>query len=284
MGAFQQMLIKLGLSVHKSMKPVLDRNAGGLARDLAKITPPLVGGKMGTGGTAQAYYAGEKSLRNDIYTAFKDIKSVPFASFIKGRQYRAAELYKFQFENPKLAKAYRAGKWNEIYTAFAKSPNASKFPAVRNLSIVEEPTQAVHNSLRDKRGKVKKGTQPVLVVRGQSSIDKYFNKTKRQIGVMVSGWVWVASRLKAMVPTNWTGRSPKGNIVYSSTKTEQKITISNPQGNFNGYFDANRSYVNLSLRHWMNKCKQESEAILKKEFEKARNKAAGINPPKQQGE
>lgn len=276
MTVFQQMLNRLGMAVVVKMKPILDRNAGGLARDMAKVTPPLVGGRLGTGGTAAAYYAGEKSLRGDIKRVFKPLDSIPFASLIKGRQYRAAAQYQFQFDNPKLAKAYREGRWQSIYHAFSKSPNSAKFAPATNTPIVDTANKFIHNAARVK-GRIPKNVKPTMVVKKQS-IDAYTKAMKKHIGMMVSGWVWVANRLKAMVSTNWTGRNPKGGIVYKTTKNEQSVTISNPLGNYEGWMDKNRGAITAALNHWAKKCRDESEKLLKQELEKARNRASGMNP------
>lgn len=276
MTVFQQMLNRLGMAVIVKMKPILDRNAGGLARDMTKITPPLVGGRLGTGGTAAAYYAGDKSLRGDIKRVFKPLDSIPFASLIKGRQYRAAAQYQFQFDNPKLAKAYREGRWQSIYHAFAKSPNTAQFPPVMNTAVVDTANKFSHNAARVK-GRVPKGVKPTFVVKKQS-IDTYAKAMKKHIGMMVSGWAWCATRLKAMVQPNWTGRNPKGIIAYKTTKKEQSVTITNTLGNYDGWMDKNRGAVNAALNHWAKKCRDESEKLLKQELEKARNRAAGINP------
>lgn len=276
MTVFQQMLNRLGMAVIVRMKKVLDKNAGGLARDLTKITPPLVGGKMGTGGTAQAYYAGVNSLREDINRAFKPLDTIPFASLIKARNYRAADQYNFKFDNPKLAKAYREGRWQSIYHAFNRSADSARFPPVTNPSIVETANKFAHKAARV-NGKVPKSAIPTFVVK-KNSIDAYAKGLSKRVGMMVSGWAWCAARLKSMVKPNWTGNDPKGNIVYKTTKREQSITISNPLGNYDGWMDKNRGYVQAALNHWAKRCRDDSEKLLREELEKARNRASGINP------
>lgn len=276
MTVFQQMLNKLGMAVIVKMKPILDRNAGKLAHDMAKITPPLVGGRLGSGGTAQAYYAGEKSLRGDIERLFRPLTDVPFASLIKGRNYRAAEQYNFKFENPRLADAYRQGRWQTLYHAFAKSQKSARFPAKSNIPIVDSANKFQHQAARVK-GRIPKTAQTVYVVKPKS-IDAYINQKKKYIGVMVSGWAWVATKLKAMVKPNWTGNKPVGRIDYKTTKTEQTIIITNTLGNYDGWMDKNAGVVKAAMNHWMKKCRDESEALLKQELEKARNRAAGMNP------
>lgn len=273
---FQQMLSRLGMAVVLKMKPILDRNAGGLAKDMAKITPPLVGGRLGTGGTAQAYYAGDKSLQGDINRLFKPLTNVPFASLIKGREFRAAQQYNFQFRNQSLAKAYQQGRWKTLYHAFANSPTSAQFPPVRNIPVIDNANKFQHKAARVK-GRIPKTVQPIYVVK-KNSIDAYYKQLKKNIGTMVSGWAWVATKLKAMVKPNWTGRNPVGVISYKTTKNEQKITIENSLGNYDGWMNNNRGAVKAALNHWSKKCRDESEALIKKEMEKSRNRAAGMNP------
>lgn len=264
---FEAYLAKL----KKATKPIIDKNAGKLAGDLAKITPPMVNGSYGAGATGQAYYAGERSLRSDINRAFKPLQSIPFASLIKGRRYSEAALYKFKFDNPRLAKAYAQGNWQTIYHAFSRSEKSKQFaPASRGAtSIVQAPTSGLHNRVRDKRtGRVPKNVTPVLVVGGQKAIDQYIRQKAKKIGTMVSGWVDIAKRLKSGIGVPWA-RQVAGKITYTNNNNEVGIAIENKMFGFNGYANRVKSIADLAIKRWSKQASTDIEAFAKKEASKS---------------
>ena len=262
---------KILYQVQVSLKPLLSKQAGMLASDLAKATPPLVKGRLGTGASGfAAFKTGERSLKNDVQKVFKPLSGVPFASLIKGRSWNAAKLYDFEFRNESLAKAYKSGKWDYLYSVFSRSSGSSGFQPLSNVVVVKKPTAMLHNSSRGNNGKVGRIANPIRVSGdGKTAIKSYADSLRKTIGTMVSGWVSIANKLGSPMQSSWTGRSPKGTVKFDKQQNSQGVTISNPLGNFNSFASRNSGAYQAYLNKRMKALQAETNALLKRVASKA---------------
>lgn len=173
------------VDIDRLIEPIVRAHTSALCYDLIKASEPI---GNGGGGTADARKVGEDRLRKEIYRFFRPTSDLKFGQLLMAEQWDAVAQYDWTPTTPSLREAKARGDYKTMWEVFNRNGWKRE-----ELEIVQEPTAILHRSGRNSTGSIK-GNRKVYV-KDQESIQTYYNRMKRDVGTMASGWWAIAQKL-----------------------------------------------------------------------------------------
>lgn len=258
---FQRGLEHLADVKNIGAQKVLEQQARLFNRDVLKMTPPF--NSLGAKGViAQSFNyqrsVGRSAVKRDIYRAFQPLRPwIKKNINLEGMKDKALAWRIFRYirrrEFHKLAEVLRDHG--------------------RIRGIIEEPTEQLHNALRDSQGRVMKKEIPWLVTNG-NRIKAYIAKKQEHVGKFKAGWVKSADALKNRPPQWITRHQTPGLYRTQFTGPEMFIELGNLSP-FGSKSDAN--IIEAAAENRTRSMKIEAEKIIAAELKKKERMAARSN-------
>lgn len=205
-------------------------------RELLNKSYPILGNDpRGNGGnTNSAKDTGDENIEKEINRAFTTWDSTKVGDLIMAKNDTVLWTLNnpIQWRNPRLKRAWEKQDIDTLYDAF-KAAGWSENPSLS--SFVQEPTEDLHNAMRDPqsggiKSEILKNPQMRISVRDREALEAFIIQRKLSVGKMAGGWV------KALAALGHTVNTPFGNNGSGSAKVSSdgmKLTANNKLGDFN---------------------------------------------------
>jgi hypothetical protein len=203
---FRSFVEVLGKDLHKEV----ENQSRLLLRDCINFTPPtVVGGNVYRQAAPQEQRKqGERAVESDFERLFEPLGKLEIVRNPKNKQ---------------LGVAIRRAIREKNFEALAE---ILKRAAKITSQIVDSATNDIHRKNRNKRGRVRKMKNPILVHQA-STIGRLQREAQKRVGYAKAGWENAATRLRLALP-NWVKRhSAPGYIVKQGGKLNPTIEFAN---------------------------------------------------------
>jgi hypothetical protein len=209
MQAFEAALKRLAQLQRKTMEEVVLDQGALFCRDAIKLHPPFGKTPLVENPTVQKA-VGLRAVQRDVSRYIRGINNA------KG------------IRDEKVAKAIRRlgrkGKESALQ-AILKDAGYK-----RVAGVVGSPSEAQHNSSRNTRGRVKKGT-PQYFTWNNAAVEGFKKRKKEEVGRAKAGWIVALGEINAMrgkstfrIPA-WVARHHGEPGTFNATKTDDKFGI-----------------------------------------------------------
>ncbi len=208
---FEDSLRKISTLTGRALQEILKQQAGLIARDAMRLTPPFGKAPLKESMASQRKL-GEKAVEKDVSLAFKPLKDYR----IVGREWH------FEHGNlgVQISKAVRKQD-------FALAEALLEKIGIKPLAIVKDATLALH---QQKGGRNHRFKGPAYRVANERSIARLTRQIKSQVGEAKSGWM-KAIRMyeRAEKVPNWiTRHGERGGIADEQASTDKpSVTVGN---------------------------------------------------------
>ena len=185
---------------------VVREQAGLMAQLLAKITPPFksfpkMSGKP-TYTTGGAMGIGKKAVRAGFYSAVKRMGTVK------------------QWTDKRMKKAIRSGD-----TAYIQQRLEHMKKSVKHNLRVRDYSDKLRNSQRNNRGRVNRGTQPIVMLKN-ADVNAGLKRAMNNVGIAKASFALAALRLgRGKAPTWISKHFSKVNTPVKMTKNPARVTF-----------------------------------------------------------
>jgi hypothetical protein len=201
--AFDRELKEFSLVMRRDSAEVVKQQAKLFVRDVVKLTPPT-GNAPFTESFAAQRQAGLKAVEQDIRHAFVEIQELNIAD----------------------------KKLEQNLKDYARREEITKIQTVLKRlklkgTVIEAPTEAIHNKLRNRRGRVSRARNLVL---RRGTVKPFIKMKQALVGTAKSGWAKACAALGVSLPA-WI-REKSGPGVYDARLTgpAPQITVGDTVG------------------------------------------------------
>lgn len=235
---FERELKRLAIAGRRGLVDVVRQQGRLFVQDAARLTPPTGRNPQRESWAAQRQ-AGRSAVERDVRRAFLEVNEL-------------------KIRNPKLKARLRGYTLERDFGKLSLVLRRMKITA----PLAFRPTEQLHNSRRDRRGRVSSSKHRVIVLE-KGSVARFAALKQKAVGLAKSGWTRAASALKAKLPGWVTAGGGPGVI-------EQRLSGPGPAiivGDTVSYIQPSGSrlrVVQRALDVRAERMRNQAEAILKK--------------------
>lgn len=222
-------LNRIEQQIRNGMNGITVAHSSALCYDLIRNTYPLIGGRLGSGGSSGAQMAGERNFKAEVSKVFQPIDRIPFASLVARQDWVGIQEMDWKPRLPSIIKMIEDRNDIGLLRVFGTNTSAS-------VQIINDANPDDHRRARGKNGRAK-GT---VYVRNKQSVQTYAEMFKRRVGIMASGWWVCATRLGKPADGSTSVASfvmknyGTGKATVSNSNGRTQVHIENRLGDFNG--------------------------------------------------
>lgn len=196
---FERNAVAFAVAADRELVDVLTQEARLFAKNVIQRTPPFVS-MSGLESFAVQRRAGEEAVKRDVERAFAPVDTLP-------EKFTRSPRLKRQME-----RAIEARDIDRVRGLFV----VAKIPS---SSLVQAPTEALHNSVRDRRGRVRRSRTSYYVMDGRA-LQRFVRQKQKLVGRAKAGWVAGARALQVRGLPQWIQRHPEQGIVIDQLRTD----------------------------------------------------------------
>jgi hypothetical protein len=222
-------LDRIEKQIKAGMNSITVAHSSALCYDLIRNTYPLIGGRLGSGGTGGAQMVGEKNFKSEVEKIFQPIDRIPFGELVKRQDWVGIQEMDWKPQVPAILKMIEQRNDIGLLRVFGNSTSSE-------VQIINDANPDDHRRARGQNGRAR-GT---VYVRNKQSIQTYAEMFKRRVGIMASGWWVCATRLgrpadgSASVASFVMKNYGTGRATVSNSNGKTSVSIENRMGDFNG--------------------------------------------------
>lgn len=222
-------LNRIEQQIKAGINPITVSQSSALCYDLIRNTYPLVGNRIGSGGSSAAGVTGERNFKSEVNKVFQPIDRIPFAALVARQDWVGIQEMDWKPRVPAILKMIEDNNQIGLLRVFGDKTSAE-------VEIINSANFSDHQRARDQRGRAKK----TFYVRDKQSIDTYAEQFKRRVGIMASGWWACAQRLgrpadgTASVASFVQKNYGTGKATVTSSNGKTQVHIENRLGDFAG--------------------------------------------------
>lgn len=197
-------------ALDKDLHKEVENQSRLLLRDAINFTPPTVqGGNVYRQAAPQEQRKqGEKAVESDFERLFEPLSKLEIVRNPQNKQIGVS-----------IRRAIREKNWEALAEILRRATKMA-------VQVVGEATSKVHKENRNKRGRVRKMKNPILVHQS-ATIKRLQREAQKRVGYAKAGWENAATRLKLPLP-NWVKRhSAPGYIFKQGGKLNPTIEFAN---------------------------------------------------------
>jgi hypothetical protein len=195
---FRQELGRIAAISGKALSEVIDQQAGLFVQDASSFTPPF-GKAPIKEGSATKKKVGNTAVKRDIARAFSPITEL---GIYLNSSDRGAHLSKG------LRRAVRTKD-----TLLAEMILNNVGGKLRGRNVVQSPTVELHNSMRNRRGRVDK-TRSYFTLSSQAVLNRYTKKIQEHVGLGKAGWNQALHGLK-LTAFEWVEKHSRSRGIFA---------------------------------------------------------------------
>lgn len=222
-------LDRIERQIMAGINPITIQHSSAMCYDLIRNTYPLLGNKLGTGGSTLAGVAGEVAFKAEVHKIFKPIDQIPFAALVARQDWVGIQEMDWKPQVPAILKMIETHNQVGLLRVFGNNTSSQ-------VQVIDTANFSDHQLARDGRGRAKGS----FYVRQKQSINEYAEQFKKRVGIMASGW-WVAAQRLGKPADGGTSVASfvmknygTGKATISSSNGRTQIHIENRLGDFGG--------------------------------------------------